>query len=113
MCDTFQLMFVGMDTNKEVSRYDFSLYESSETEAWIEAFNQYMQSEEGHDAANYIGYENFPEGKLTFAYIAENEAEVAEMINVINGNIDYSSKFTDGIKAKYEEITGTDGKEEN
>lgn len=104
MCDTFQLVYVGTDTNGEIAQHEFSLYQSTETANWLEAFNRYMQSEEGEGAADYINYANLPGGGMTFEYIVKNPGEVAEMIMKIERNKDYNPAFFKGLSNDYGEI---------
>lgn len=107
MCDTFQLVYVGTDVNGEVAQHEFSFYQSVETANWLEAFNRYMQSEEGEGAAKLIGYAGLPGGELTFEYIVEKPGEVADMIKCIEEDYSVNQGFQTGIRNIYEEIKAT------
>lgn len=97
MLNTFQLVYVGVDTNGEISNHECSVFGSTDTADCIEAFNRYMQSEEGEQAAKLISYKAFPEGKLTYEYLVEHPGEVAGMIKAIETRADISASFERGM----------------
>lgn len=104
MFDTFQLAYVGIDTNGEVKNHEYAIYGSEETANWIEAFNRYMQSEEGELATKLISYQELPEGKLTLEYLVNAPEEVAAMINEICDDRAYGPAFRQGMQDNYEKI---------
>ena len=104
MCSIFQLAYVGLSVNGQVEQHEVHLHPSAETENWLEAFNRYMQSEEGKKAAEEIGYMNLPNGEMTLEYILENSDEVAGMIKSIDENAGIKSSFYAGINGEYGEI---------
>ncbi len=104
MCSIFQLAYVGLSVNGQVEQHEVHLHPSAETENRLEAFNRYMQSEEGKKAAEEIGYMNLPNGQMTLEYILENSDEVAGMIKSIDENAGIKSSFYAGINGKYGEI---------
>lgn len=93
MFSTFQLVYVSVVTDDGDIEHEYAMYESVETAGWIEAFNQYMQSEEGKYLASSIGYRNFPDGELTAKYLMENYEEVAIIVNWIEEDYMYRTNF--------------------
>lgn len=80
MMELFSLVYVACDEEEQKEGNFVKIAATEETQLKIDAFNEYMLNGNGKEYAERIGYSDLPEGKLTIAYIMENQEEMADII---------------------------------
>lgn len=81
----FDLLYVGVDVNDDISLHKNYIFKTDGTSEQIDKFHNYMNSEEGQDLARKISYEAFlGERELSYELISEDIPEIIGLLNTIH-----------------------------